>query len=72
MGVAAAFFQIIVRSFQLPRENEEYMKSLIQRKLHQEGFVGLLDGAMYVWAVLYRATRIKTLCIGGSYWNQGE
>jgi hypothetical protein len=35
-------------------------------------FVGLLDGAMYVWAVLYRATRIKTICIEGSYWNQGE
>jgi hypothetical protein len=34
--------------------------------------VGLLDGAMHVWAVPYRATRIKTLCIEGSHWNQGE
>jgi hypothetical protein len=31
--------------------------------------VGLLDGAMHVWAVLYKATRIKALCIEGSYWN---
>jgi hypothetical protein len=29
--------------------------------------VGLLDGAMHVWAVLYRATRTKTLCMEGSH-----
>jgi len=34
--------------------------------------VGLLDGAMHVWAALYRAIRIKTLCMEGSHWNQGE
>jgi hypothetical protein len=34
--------------------------------------VGLLDGAMHVWAVLYRATRTKILCMEGSHWNQGE
>jgi hypothetical protein len=31
--------------------------------------VGLLDGAMHVQAVLYRTTRIKTLCMEGSHWN---
>jgi hypothetical protein len=30
-------------------------------------FVGLLDGAMHVWAVLYRATRTKALCVEGSH-----
>jgi len=34
--------------------------------------VGLLDGAMHVWADLYRATRTKTLCLEGSHWNRGE
>jgi len=29
--------------------------------------VGLLDGAMHVWAALYRATRTKTLCMEGSH-----
>jgi hypothetical protein len=33
--------------------------------------IGLLDGAIHVWAVLYRATRIKTLCMEGGHWNQG-
>jgi hypothetical protein len=37
----------------------------------EEG-VGMLDGAMHVWAVLYRATRTKILCMEGSHWNQGE
>jgi hypothetical protein len=35
-------------------------------------YVGLPDGAMHVQAVLYRTTRIKTLCMEGSHWNQGE
>jgi hypothetical protein len=34
--------------------------------------VGLLDGAMHVWAILYRTTRIKILCMEGGHWNQGE
>jgi hypothetical protein len=42
--------------------------SVLMRKVA----VGLLDGAMHVWAVLYRATRIKTLCMEGGHWNQGE
>jgi hypothetical protein len=35
-------------------------------------YVGLLDGAMHVWAVLYRATRTKILYMEGNHWNQGE
>jgi len=35
-------------------------------------YVGLLDGAIHVWAVPYRTTRIKTLYMEGSHWNQGE
>jgi hypothetical protein len=32
--------------------------------------VGLLDGIMHAWTFLYRATRIKTLCMERSHWNQ--
>jgi hypothetical protein len=61
----------------------EYSKS-VSRQAHSKSVkqahsksvkadsVGLLDGAMHVWAVLYRATRIKTLCMEGGHWNQGE
>jgi hypothetical protein len=43
---------------------DEWKLSLDQR------LVGLLDGAMHVWAVLYRTTRTKLLCMERNHWNQ--
>jgi hypothetical protein len=48
------------------------LRLLSSTPFNPDQIVGLLDGAMHVWAVLYRATRIKTLYMEGSHWNQGE
>lgn len=45
-----------------PREARYKVPSHWQRPVT----VGLLDGAMH------GATRIKTLCMNGSHWNQGD